>query len=96
MASTEEQKKAILPFLQVSVRASSIRVAPRESLLSLPHPDHLPPSLQRADEVNKVDPKVAYYCRMYAIEQVMSPVMLFLHSVVTPVLEARCEACVSC
>ncbi|CAK0749802.1 hypothetical protein CVIRNUC_001939 [Coccomyxa viridis] len=39
MASTEEQKKAILPFLQ------------------------------RADEVNTVDPKVAYYCRMYAIEQ---------------------------
>ena len=36
----------------------------------LPHSLHLPPSLQRADEVNKVDLKVAYYCRMYAIEQV--------------------------
>ena len=33
---------------------------------------HLHLSLQRADEVNKVDPKVAYYCRMYAIEQVRS------------------------
>ncbi len=31
MASTEEQKKAILPFLQVCVSASSIRVTPRES-----------------------------------------------------------------
>ena len=25
---------------------------------------------QRADEVGKVEPKVAYYCRMYAVEQV--------------------------
>ncbi|BDA46061.1 probable vacuolar protein sorting-associated protein VTA1 homolog at N-terminal half [Coccomyxa sp. Obi] len=39
MGSTEEQKKAILPFLQ------------------------------RADEVTKIEPKVAYYCRMYAVEQ---------------------------
>ena len=26
------------------------------------------PFLQRADEMAKADPKVAYYCRMYAIE----------------------------
>lgn len=25
---------------------------------------------QRADEIGKVEPKVAYYCRMYAVEQV--------------------------
>jgi vacuolar protein sorting-associated protein VTA1 len=25
---------------------------------------------QRADEIAKIDPKVAYYCRMYAVEQV--------------------------
>jgi hypothetical protein len=24
---------------------------------------------QRADEIGKVEPKVAYYCRMYAVEQ---------------------------
>ena len=40
---------------------------------------HLQPSLQRADEVNKVDPKVAYYCRMYAIEQVRSLITDDLH-----------------
>ncbi|DBB04697.1 TPA: hypothetical protein ACH3X1_012751 [Trebouxia sp. C0004] len=39
MATTDEQKKAILPFLQ------------------------------RADEIGKVEPKVAYYCRLYAIQQ---------------------------
>ncbi len=48
---------------------------PPGKLAVLPHPDHLTPSVQRADEVNKVDPKVAYYCRMYAIEQVMTPMM---------------------
>lgn len=37
------------------------------------HCAHLPLPLQRADEVSKVDPKVAYYCRMYAIEQVSQP-----------------------
>ncbi|KAK9817912.1 hypothetical protein WJX72_004252 [[Myrmecia] bisecta] len=37
--STEDQKKAILPFLQ------------------------------RADEISKLEPKVAYYCRLYAVEQ---------------------------
>lgn len=26
--------------------------------------------LQRADEVAKADPKVAFYCRMYAVDQV--------------------------
>lgn len=26
------------------------------------------PFLQRADEMVKADPKVAYYCRMYAVE----------------------------
>jgi len=25
--------------------------------------------MQRADEVAKIEPKVAYYCRMYAVEQ---------------------------
>ena len=34
------------------------------------HPCSLSCLVQRADEVNTVDPKVAYYCRMYAIEQV--------------------------
>ncbi|GAX80208.1 hypothetical protein CEUSTIGMA_g7646.t1 [Chlamydomonas eustigma] len=38
-ASLEEQKKAILPFMQ------------------------------RAQEMQKTDPKVAYYCRLYAVEQ---------------------------
>lgn len=28
------------------------------------------PFMQRAQEVEKADPKVAYYCRMYAVEQV--------------------------
>lgn len=27
-------------------------------------------SLQRADEIAKMEPRVAYYCRMYAVEQV--------------------------
>ncbi|KAK9799348.1 hypothetical protein WJX73_008904 [Symbiochloris irregularis] len=27
------------------------------------------PYLQRADEISKMEPKVAYYCRMYAVEQ---------------------------
>ena len=26
--------------------------------------------MQRADEINKLNPKVAYYCRLYAIQQV--------------------------
>ncbi len=26
--------------------------------------------MQRADEIGKVEPKVAYYCRLYAIQQV--------------------------
>ena len=26
--------------------------------------------LQRADEIGKVEPKVAYYCRLYAVQQV--------------------------
>ena len=70
MASTEEQKKAILPFLQVDVYLLSPLRDPM-LLTTLPfHFDTFCPTLQRADEVNKVDPKVAYYCRMYAIEQV--------------------------
>ena len=33
-------------------------------LPSLTHHDH-----QRAEEIEKVEPKIAYYCRMYAVEQ---------------------------
>lgn len=29
------------------------------------------PFLQRADEMAKADPKVAYYCRLYAVEEGM-------------------------
>ena len=31
----------------------------------------LTPFLQRADEMSRADPKVAYYCRMYAVEEGM-------------------------
>ena len=31
----------------------------------------LAPFLQRADEMSRADPKVAYYCRMYAVEEGM-------------------------
>ena len=27
------------------------------------------PFLQRAEEIQKADPRVAYYCRMYAVEE---------------------------
>jgi hypothetical protein len=30
-------------------------------------------ALQRAQEVEKAEPKIAYYCRMYALEQVGAP-----------------------
>ena len=72
MASTEEQKKAILPFLQVCKHLCFHQVTPMKSLVCCNVLPDLRPTLQRADEVNKVDPKVAYYCRMYAIEQVRS------------------------
>ena len=28
--------------------------------------------VQRADEIGKVEPRIAYYCRLYAIQQVSS------------------------
>ena len=33
------------------------------------HKRALLPFLQRAEEVQKVEPKVAYYCRLYAVEE---------------------------
>ncbi len=93
--SLEDQKKLVLPFMQVPARrsgrlcssASRIRSQPAAAAACDSVPPRCWPSLtcawrarsggdsscdaaQRAQEVEKVDPKVAYYCRLYAIEQV--------------------------
>jgi hypothetical protein len=81
MADLAEQKKAILPYLQVRFRACGelvvcVRVQADAFLLCilLPTPPRALPSTptttQRAEEVASVDPKVAYYCRMWAVDQV--------------------------
>ena len=36
---------------------------------------------QRADEIEKVEPKMAYYCRMYAVDAVRIPFPPFLNPV---------------
>ena len=65
MATTDEQKKAILPFLQVRHADTDTATGLPSRLLDSHHC-----TLQRADEIGKVEPKVAYYCRLYAIQQV--------------------------
>jgi hypothetical protein len=67
--TTEEQKKAILPFLQVRARAGRPRraapiPAPASRNRFFSRTLH-----QRAEEIERVEPRVAYYCRMYAVEQ---------------------------
>ncbi len=75
MATTDEQKKAILPFLQVRhVKVSG----PLGSLCNMKLTYGC--AMQRADEIGKVEPKVAYYCRLYAIQQV-SAYLIFLELV---------------
>lgn len=86
MADLAEQKKAVLPYLQVRGRGGSreggrARAVIIVSFLSrkkkssrhaattkTKHATHA----QRAEEVASVDPKVAYYCRMWAVDQVRS------------------------
>ena len=65
MATTDEQKKAILPFLQVR-QADVLGSSGSRCCVQVTHWC----VLQRADEIGKVEPKVAYYCRLYAIQQV--------------------------
>jgi hypothetical protein len=68
MSPLEEQKKLLLPFLQASALQSAHIARPKQA-------DQRPALpcttlLQRADEVQKAEPKIAYYCRLYAVEQV--------------------------
>jgi hypothetical protein len=58
----EEQKKLLLPLLQVR----------KTHCFQVPQQIHLTPCVleQRAEEIQAVQPKVAYYCRLYALEQV--------------------------
>lgn len=115
MATLAEQKKAILPYLQVTLafRKQTLRTAVLHvSLMQWPamskRDEFLTASrlrlrskgtkrkdftkvatvyigklirfsaagswhLQRAEEIDSLNPKVAYYCRVYAIEQVGEP-----------------------
>ena len=99
--TTEEQKKAVLPFLQVNSESAErererinvikldddgraekrkldldLPLQKKKLTLSSPPTPHSSLSLfffsthQRAEEIEKVEPKIAYYCRMYAVEQV--------------------------
>ena len=65
MTSEEDQKKAILPFLQVSLCAANL-----QGVISCcdAASDTSEWREQRADEIEKVEPKMAYYCRMYAVD----------------------------
>lgn len=69
--TTEEQKKAVVPFLQVRQWPARHDHAPPRSGLLPSHPRLQNPSThtQRAQEIERVEPKIAYYCRMYAVEQ---------------------------
>ena len=67
----EEQKKLVIPFLQV--RRSLGASEPWNLGASCTSVENLLKAvcvLQRAQEIQKVDPRVAYYCRMYALEEV--------------------------
>lgn len=104
MATLEEQKKLLVPFLQVcclpplgarycaaaaspgSVAVASLHAAvgaavapsktscPSTTSLLISPPSSVsatsPAVPQRAQEIERAEPKVAYYCRMYALEQV--------------------------
>lgn len=67
MASEGDQMKAILPFMQVC--ALLLRDGP-VVLASGAAPDTCDAEVQRADEIEKMEPKMAYYCRMYAVDVV--------------------------
>ena len=73
-----EQKKLILPFLQACPCLLLFDAAVDARTQSLKHILHnLICELrvtQRADEVAPVEPKIAYYCRLYAVEQVPVPI----------------------
>ena len=74
--SWEQQKRVILPFLQVGHDRSSLfsschRDARSSSGLWAPHGAWASLCIaQRAEEIEKVERKVAYYCRLYAVDQV--------------------------
>ena len=77
--AASEQKKAILPYLQVCCQtATSLLVLALlfscvMKLLQQPGLKIVDGCVvQRADEVGKMEPKVAYYCRMYAVDQARS------------------------
>ena len=58
----KEQKKLLLPYIQARLQGSYCQS------LELLAADSWSP--QRAEEVEKVDKKIAYYCRLYAVTQV--------------------------
>jgi hypothetical protein len=65
----EEQKKVLLPILQVG------QLALCHSLLCPPPTAHcltlcLFARQQRATEIESMEPRVAYYCRLYALKRV--------------------------
>lgn len=75
----EAQKKLVLPYLQVrrrcQQRTRSATRAPRDAAASraCPHRVHARPppvAWQRAEEIQAVDLRVAYYCRLWAVDQV--------------------------
>jgi hypothetical protein len=62
--SLEDQKKLILPFLQVLLEPCS------RYPCSCPCTHAWCRAMQRAQEIQAVDAKVAYYCRFHALQQV--------------------------
>ena len=65
MTTLEEQRKTLLPILKVKALSLVVQLAKSQS--SAPQQGV---HLQRADEVQQQEPKVAYYCRLYAVHQV--------------------------
>lgn len=63
---------SLLAHPPASLRGSPVSMTHRFAAPASParRPPHCPaPLLQRAQEVERAEPKVAYYCRMYALEQ---------------------------
>lgn len=69
----EEQKKLLLPILQVRyAKPDDVRASPLSMRVLMHHVTALSSCMpaQRAEEIQAVEPRMAYYCRLYAIKKV--------------------------